>query len=469
MKIVADLAMAAWVPLVLIIFGLLPPRRAVIYSYLFGWLFLPFHSYALPLLPDFTKMSATTVGVLLGTIVFDYPRVAGFRFRWFDLPAISFCITPFFTSLANDLGPYDGLSGVVAQLLGWGLPYFIGRMYFNDAEGIRELAIAIFVGGLIYIPLCLFEIRMSPQLHNLVYGASHRGSGSATIRLGGYRPSVFLDSGLQLGMWMTIASLIGFWLWWTKALDKLRGISLDWLSPLLVVVTLMCRSSGALALLILGAAVLLFSRYAQTRLALYVLLLIAPIYIVTRTTGVWDGREITEWAGELDEARAQSFQFRIKNEEMLIAKALQRPTLGWGGWGRHHVFDDWGKDISITDGRWIIEFGMHGLVGLASLYGLMLLPTAMLVTKVPPRRLLSAEFAPEIVLAVSVALYATDCLPNAMTNPILMLVAGAVASRADASQTRAEDAGPDTVADGQSAQAARRNIARRNLNPGRVQ
>ena len=35
-----------------------------------------------------------------------------------------------------------------ASMVRWQLPYLIGRLYFSDAEGLRELAIGIVIGGL---------------------------------------------------------------------------------------------------------------------------------------------------------------------------------------------------------------------------------------------------------------------------------------------------------------------------------
>ena len=66
------------------------------------------------------------------------------------------------------------------------------------------------------MPLCLYEIRMSPQLHYLVYGFYPSFFGMS-VRFGGYRPTVFLQHGLAVGMWMTSASLVGVWLWYSRA------------------------------------------------------------------------------------------------------------------------------------------------------------------------------------------------------------------------------------------------------------
>ena len=71
------------------------------------------------------------------------------------------------------------------------MPYLIGRLYFSDAEGLRELAIAIVIGGLACVLPCLYEMRMSPLLLPQVYGID-RYEG---IRMGGYRPRIFFSTG----------------------------------------------------------------------------------------------------------------------------------------------------------------------------------------------------------------------------------------------------------------------------------
>ena len=67
----------------------------------------------------------------------------------------------------------------------------------NDPASQRTLLISIFIGGLLYVPLCLFEIRMSPQLHKLVYGF-HQHIFAQTFRFEGWRPTVFLQHGLAV-------------------------------------------------------------------------------------------------------------------------------------------------------------------------------------------------------------------------------------------------------------------------------
>jgi hypothetical protein len=70
-----------------------------------------------------------------------------------------------------------------------------------------------------------------------------------------------------------------------------------------------------------------------------------------------------EQAAKQDEDRASSLNFRFRNEEALLERAMEKPLFGWGGYGRAR-YDD-----STTDGYWIITVGNRGLVGFFALFG----------------------------------------------------------------------------------------------------
>src|SRR3954449_1309732 len=125
MLAIAKLALYAWVPFVLLVFSVLKPRRAVIFAYIGGWLFLPMLSIKFKGIPDLTKITASSFGVLLGAMIFDACTLLRFRPKWFDLPMVGWCVTPFSTSMVQQVGAYDGLSNVVSQLGVWGIPYYI--------------------------------------------------------------------------------------------------------------------------------------------------------------------------------------------------------------------------------------------------------------------------------------------------------------------------------------------------------
>ena len=201
-------------------------------------LFLPVYEYEIRFFPEYNKMTATCLGVFCATLLFDSDRILRFRPKLMDFPMVVLCVSPLISSLTNGLGAYNGGSDVFKEGVKWMLPYFLGRIYFNDMRGMRELAIGIFLGGLVYVPLCLFEIRFSPQLHRLFYGF-HPSGFTQVVRMGGYRPTVFLIHGLMVGMWMTAASLCGFWLWQTRSIQRLFGL------PMWLLVLVLTRYGGA--------------------------------------------------------------------------------------------------------------------------------------------------------------------------------------------------------------------------------
>lgn len=426
MSLLVPIMMFGWIPVVIGLFSRLPARRAAIASFLFAWLFLPMAEYPIPGLPDYTKMSATCWGIFIAAAMFDTERLLSFRLRIIDLPMIIWCLCPLASSLSNDLGLYDGLSAALDQTVSWGFPYLIGRIYFSDLEGLREFAIGIFIGGLIYMPLCWYEIKMSPQLHRMFYGFTQH-SFAQTYRYGGWRPMVFMQHGLMLGVWMISASLIGVWLWLSGALKKLWGIGMPWIVITLIITTILCRSTGALALFLMGIVVLFVTKKLKRKIMILCLLLIPAFYLPSRATGYWDGDNLAHFLYDhFNRARALSLYERFYNENILTEKAILKPTFGWGGWGRSRVYNDKGIDISVTDSLWIIAFGTNGLVGLTALTTSILLPILVLMRRYQVREWFHPKLVPAVVLSVLLGLYMIDNLLNAMINPIFMVAAGGI-------------------------------------------
>ena len=426
------IVMFGWIPVVLYLFRWLPAQRALIVSFITAWLFLPQAEFPLPVLPAYTKMSATCYGVLLATIVFDIKRFKSFQLGWLDLPILVWCACPLVSSITNGLGWYDGIAAVNAQTMAWGVPYYLGRLYLSNLDGLRKLAIGIFTGGLIYIPLCLLEILFSPQLHRTIYGFYAREDGFfQEIRYGGYRPTVFMETGLMVGAWMTAATLIGVWLWNTRVIKQFWGIAVDRLVIALLVTVILVKSTGAWFLLAMGLAILFAAKWFRTSLLLLVLIITISSYIFFGATSTFSGDQIVSVVSSgINEDRAGSLKFRFDNEKLLSAKARQKMVFGWGGWGRSRVYNELGKDISVTDSLWIIAFGTKGLVGLISITASLLLPVLAFIQSYPAKLWHHRQVAPAAALAVLLALYMLDCVLNAMINPIYVLACGGIAGLA---------------------------------------
>jgi hypothetical protein len=420
--ILAYLVLLSSIPAILLLFALLPGRRAVVVGSIAAWLLLPPMAIPLPGLPDFGKFTAGTAGILLGTLLFEPNRLLTFRPRWVDLPISVWCLCPFFSAISNNLGAYDGLTGIVTSMTFWLFPYMIGRLYLTDGKGLREFALGMVTGGVCLILPCLYEMRMSGQLLSMVYGL---GTTEMHLRYGGWRPRVFFSTGLELGLWMNVVALVAWWLWRNGLLPQLWRIRSGAICAALVATAFLCRTLGATMLFLAGIGALWLCWRTKTKWALWVLLCAVPLYYCIRIPDLWSGEQAVDLVSYLGHGRAISLQFRLDNEDLLIAKALQRPIFGWGGWGRNLVY---GVRPTVTDGLWIVAFGCNGFLGLCLFTAALLLPPVLFVRRFPVERWSDPDLAPAAVIAVILDLFLLDSLSNGMLNVIYLIAAGGLAS-----------------------------------------
>lgn len=431
---------AALVPVLFLVFG---ARRAVAIAHVAGWLFLPVAAYDLPIV-EFDKAAAIAVGCFVGVIVFDLPRLFALRAHLVDAGVVMLCAAPLASSLGNGLGAYDGLVNAVARLFLWGFPYLFGRMYFASRAGVLELVRAIAWGGLVYAPLCLWELKMSPQLHHQVFGFYAHASGfTQVMRFGGWRPTVFQHHGLMLGMWMAMSAVCMYALARSgrvgpggrRVEPRLLGVGAGHWTLLLVAVTVLCKSSAAIAWMAAGMALLWLGGRMRTRGLAWLLVAVPLVYVGVRTTNLWDGSHLIHALAELGfpEERTDSLDYRFEAERLLADKALEQPLFGWAGFQRGFV--PWSRSPSgfvVPDGLWTLYLNMNGLLGLAGLLWTLLAPLVLWLRAYRGSDWIRGERAAGAGLAVVVALFAVDCLLNAMVNPIFLVATGAVCGRAAA-------------------------------------
>ena len=419
----------------LAVFGFMQPRRAVIACFLGAWLFLPVKTYEFEGIPDYSKLFATCFGITVAVFVFDFKQMLRFRPHWVDIPMILWCFIPVASSLTNDVPVsnrlYDGLSESLSQIILWGFPYFLGRIYFTNWKELRELAIGILSAGLLYIPLILTEMIFSPQLHRWVYGY-HQHRFDQTSRFGLWRPMVFMNHGLMVALFMAAAALIAFWLWRSKSIETVQlpfglpKIPFFPIALLMLGIVIFMVSANAWAATLLGITTLLTAAYFRTRLIAIFLLIFIPTYIGMNVMGVWpQDQSVKFMVGLFGPERAQSLEFRYWNEDLLSEKARNQPFFGWGGWNRQIVTNEWGLR-TVIDSGWISVVGKFGVVGLISWLLCILTPPLLILFKYPTDMWKHPKIAPTIVLSVILMLYMFDFLLNNMINPVYMLAAGAL-------------------------------------------
>jgi hypothetical protein len=420
----------------------MPVVRATLWSILGAYLLLPVGTKVdLPMIPPLDKVTVPNLAaffvcrMVLGKRVSLFPKQAKAR----GLLMI-YIASPFMTALLNGdpvvSGPlyiagmdyHDALSAVIRQLL-FILPFLLGLQFFRTEKSLEEMLMVLVVAGLWYSLPMLFEVRLSPQLHTWIYGYFPH-SFLQQMRDGGFRPVVFMGHGLWVAFF-TMTALVSAVAFWRIRRSPVRQLSSGIVVAYLTIVLVLCKSMASLVYAVFLAFWIKFVKPGfQVRLAM-VMVLIALSYPLTRGLGWFPVQQISDLAASVSVDRAKSLDFRMRNEDMLLHKANQRPLFGWGTWGRNRIYDPTtGRDISVTDGRWIQVIGQFGWVGLLAEFGLLALPvirSAKLLRYTESRREAIILAAVSLILSISLL----DLLPNNTMSPFTWLMAGALLARVE--------------------------------------
>ncbi|KGM88168.1 O-antigen ligase like membrane protein [Roseovarius mucosus DSM 17069] len=438
----AYLMLAAWPLITLVMFRRWPMERALIWSLLGAYMFLPPPpaAFDFPLMPPLTKESLPSLATFVICLIHAKARAPLLPQT---LPArvlvALFILSPVATVLTNGepvfygrIGlPALGLKDMVALCLLQAillLPFLLARQHLATPEGLRELVKALMLGGLIYSLPMLLEVRLSPQLNIWIYGYFQH-SFEQMMRAGGFRPIVFMYHGLWVAFFTVMAMTCAIAL--AREADVRRRIFYLLAALYLGGVLVLCKSLGSL---IYGVYLAPLALFLPTRMQIHiagVIAVVAIAYPVLKGAGLIPVDWILEQAAKVDPERANSLRFRLDNEDILMERALEKPLFGWGSWGRNHILNPiTGVIETVTDGRWIILIGIFGWVGYLAEFGLIALPVLMLW--VYGRRLGDAAHMRLIgPVALLLAVNLIDMLPNATLTPLTWLFAGAVLGLAE--------------------------------------
>jgi hypothetical protein len=431
-------ALFAWVPIILVVFRRFPVRIALLVNFIGGWAVLPAANY-LPsrdifpywilgtsLESDYFITKATIVGFtgILGVFLFDRARYKRFRLTVWDLAMGMWLIAPMLSAIANPDNFAEGCVGQVYQFLAWGSPYLLGRLYFTDTQSLRLAAKAFVIGGLAYIPFCIFEIIKGPVIYAHVYGYQPFQMNGAQ-RFIGYRPIGLLENGNQLGIWMATATLIAMWLWKRKTAKNILGIPLFLVAIALFIITILCQSTGAIVLLLaLIPFVFVDPRYLSRTVSI-VLVLGILTFASFRLANVVSWHDLVKEnpaAHAVDSYLRSigkgSLGWRLSEDERHIGTALDEPILGYGQWNW------WHGGFQRPWSLWLLVFGMYGSVGLVSLEAVLLIPVLRAVW-FPLAQSDIGYTNMRHTLSAAVLITAIDSLLNsAMILPLLLVIGG---------------------------------------------
>ena len=431
----AYIALILWPVVTLAFFASMRPTQALIWSLLGGFLLLPVNTaFDLPGVPALDKTSIPSISALIVALLFvNGPVVRPPREWWVITLLVAYIVSPVFTVLTNrdalqfgsvllpGLRAYDAFSAAAYRAIDL-IPFLLG---FNILKGPRAqdyLMRALVMAALGYSLLILVEIRLSPQLHTWLYGF-FPSAFDQQIRGAGFRPVVFLGHGLMVALFISLALVAAVHL--ARQRVQLYGISAWFWVAYLLGILILCRSLGPLMLSFAAVGVLFLVRRRGVQLVCALAAVTLLAYPMLRGADIVPVHALADKIGEVNEERAASFRTRIDNEDSLLARANQRPLFGWGGYARNRVYDEnTGRDLSITDGTWIIMIGNYGWIGYISAFGLLCLP--MVAAWRRGRRLTEASAALSLILTVNMV----DLLPNSSLSSMTWVIAGSLMSRA---------------------------------------
>lgn len=445
---IAFLALAVFPVVVVALYRRLPADRALIWSLLLGYLFLPEPPavFDLPLMPPFNKHNIPVLAAFM---------VAHSRYGKQEsilpqsgvgkLLMLTFIFSPIITVVANHepvffgriglpgLGAKDAVALTLQQFL-LVLPFLMARQHLQSGGALRDIAMALMIGGLVYSLLMLVEIRLSPQVNQWVYGYFQH-SFVQTLRFGGYRPMVFLYHGIWVAFFTMSAVVSAYALW--RYEEGGAKWKLFFAALYLTAILVLAKSLGSLVFMVLLVPmVVLLSTRQQVRIAI-VIASLALAYPILKGADLVPQEKLLAQAASIDPQRAGSLQFRFDNENILLDRAYIKPIFGWGSWGRNHILDPInGNIVTVTDGRWIIVIGVYGWVGFIAEFGLLLLPILLVGREVKfatPALVISPMIGP---LSLLLAINALDMLPNATLTPLTWLLAGALTGYAENLRSR---------------------------------
>lgn len=454
----AYIVVFAYPLIVLLLFRKLPLPRALVWSILGGYLFLPERvELDLPALPSLDKSTIPALSAALMVWIYrDRPtgaregdrraegqsthqrtsqpahvRRQGGRLMLLLLMIVT--VAPFATFYFNRepvvWGPtvlppmrlYDSFSMVLSTFMAF-IPFLLARRQLATPEAHREILKALVWAGLACSLLILVEVRLSPQLNRWIYGFFPH-SFAQHIRGGGFRPILFLEHGLRVGVFISMTVLAALALY---RLKEAQNPSRWFLAATWLLITLfLSKTFGALAITLLLSPIVLFLRARVSMIIAASLAGIVLLYPMARGSGIVPLNSITSAAQSISTDRAGSLVYRLENEEALLDRASRKPMFGWGLWYRNGIYDNKGRRTSVTDGTWIITIGVRGWVGYLGFFGLLCLPLILLALRARSLALDGATVGIMIVLTANLI----DLVPNSGLVPITWLIAGALAGR----------------------------------------
>jgi len=195
----------------------------------------------------------------------------------------------------------------------------------------------------------------------------------------------------------------------------------------------LCKSAASI---LYGFFALLLIKITKVKTQLRIAVILASMALLYPTMSIMNifpHQPLLELVRSIDTERAESMGVRFENERILLEHGRKNSFFGWGSWGRNRVYDvESGKDVTVTDGLWVITFSQFGWAGFIAEFGLLAIP--VFSAKKAASKLANSH--KELIMLAAHALLASliiiDQLPNSSLAPWLWLLVGILLGRSEA-------------------------------------
>jgi len=349
-----QVALLAWIPVSALFMFDQNRARGFSLAVLLGLLLLPeAQEIELPGIPDIDKNNVAFIGVLIGSVVFHPRAFDRFTLIVGDLLLLACLMVAFLSAYLNDEALTYCISRTFTFFFGFILPVLLARIDIGTPGGVRTFLLWMIAASVVYAPFALWEFRMSPQLHTMLYGYFQHVF-QQHFRGGFWRPIVCFSHALALGRFFAFTAFLAL-LPMRKDLEQLLGPLGRWVFLAPLGGLLLSMSFGPY----LVFAILVAGYFAVQRLWLlaYVLPAIAITWLLIAFIGMRPGHAFVEDIATVSAERAASLQYRLDAWQEYKSVIQFRPMFGYGGWGGGRI------EGRATDSQMLISLLDRGFLG----------------------------------------------------------------------------------------------------------
>ena len=430
----------AFLFLSVILFWRIPVRTAILVTFFGGWLLLPVGHYAPIENPDLFPWWITGLALpadmliskawivptvaMLCAFLFDISEARRFRPAWQDIPMILWCLWPLIDSLFVTYSNPPPFTAALYITGCWGIPWFIGRIWFCTPDGQLSFLKACAWFGIACLPFAILEGAEVLSFYEMPYGF-HPFHSDGSERYLGFRPIGFFEHGNQYGIWVSLSALSAIWL--AVAIRKEKESRVYFIVAILTtLIALSAQSVGAILLAFIGLIILFSWRLKATVPLLIVSGCCLALVMLLHLSGIvpieWIARETKFGQLVLDTFRSLgrgSFLWRVSQDIKslnIVQNAFLTGTTVWDWW-RPSGTRPWGL--------WLLLIGQFGVIGFLLAYGSLLATAGLAMHRIRGVHIWNKEYT-ALPLAVIIILALADSFLNAFLYFPAILAAGAI-------------------------------------------